>query len=109
MATAPKDLVSSITPDFTALQADVTALKKDVASLLDHLQKETVNGARGAVNGAKGAVDRFEKQAEQLYRTVYAKGEQQAEVLSHKIEDQPLTAVLIAAGIGFLSGRLLAR
>ncbi|HMA49115.1 MAG TPA: hypothetical protein VKP60_05125 [Magnetospirillaceae bacterium] len=102
MATAPKDIASSVTPDLASLQADVTALKKDVASLLDHLQKETVNGARGAV-------DRLEKQAEQLYRTVYAKGEQQAEVLSHKIEDQPLTAVLIAAGIGYLGGRLLAR
>jgi ElaB/YqjD/DUF883 family membrane-anchored ribosome-binding protein len=109
MATAPKDIESSVTPDFAALQADLTALKKDVASLLDHLQKETVNGARGAVKGARGAADRLEKQAEQLYRTVYAKGEHQAEVLSQKIEDQPLTAVLIAAGIGYLGGRLLAR
>ena len=102
MATTPKDIASSVTPDIAALASDVSALKKDVATLLDHLQKETVNGARGVA-------DRIEKQAEQLYRNVYAKGEQQAEVLSHKIEDQPLTAVLIAAGIGYLGGRLLGR
>ncbi len=102
MATAPKDIVSSVTPDLAALQADVTSLKKDVSTLLDHLQKQTVNGA-------KGVADRLEKQAEQLYRNVYAKGEQQAEVLSHKIEDQPLTAVLIAAGIDSLGGRFLGR
>ena len=101
MATAPK-IAETITPDLAALQADVTALKKDVASLVDNLQKQTVNGAIGAV-------DRLEKQAEQLYRSVYAKGEHQAEVLSHKIEDQPIAAVLIAAGIGYLGGRLLAR
>lgn len=102
MATAPKDIASSVTPDLAALQADITALKQDVSTLLGHLQKETVNGA-------KSVADRIEKQAEQLYRNVYARGEHQAEVLSHKIEDQPLTAVLIAAGIGFLGGRLLAR
>jgi len=109
MATALKDIESPVTPDFAALQADLTALKKDVASLIDHLQTETVNGARGAVKGARGAAGRIEKQAGQLYRTVYAKGEQQADMLSHKIEDQPLTAVLIAAAIGYLGGRLLAR
>jgi ElaB/YqjD/DUF883 family membrane-anchored ribosome-binding protein len=102
MATAPKDNGATVQPDFAALQADVTALKKDVATLLDHLQKETVNGARHAV-------DRLEKQAEQLYRTVAAEGHKQAEVLSNRIEDQPLTAVLIAAGIGYLGGRLLSR
>lgn len=102
MATAPKNAETLVAPDLAALQDDILALKKDVATLLTHLQKETVNGA-------KGAVDRIEKQAEHLYRTVSAEGHKQAEVLSHKIEDQPLTAVLIAAGIGYLGGRLLAR
>jgi ElaB/YqjD/DUF883 family membrane-anchored ribosome-binding protein len=90
------------TPDLAALQADVTALKKDVATLLDHLQAGTLNGARSTI-------DRFEKQAEQLYRTVAAESQKSAEALSHRIEDQPLTAVLVAAGIGYLGGRLIAR
>lgn len=102
MAIAPQKDTSTAVPDLAALQADMLALKKDVATLLDHLQKETVNGARGAV-------DRFEKQAEQLYRSVAAEGHKSAEALSHRIEDQPLTAVLVAAGIGYLGGRLLSR
>jgi ElaB/YqjD/DUF883 family membrane-anchored ribosome-binding protein len=81
-----KDNASAV-PDLATLQDDMTALKKDVGSLLDHLQKETVDGARGAV-------DRLEKQAEKF---------------SHHIEGRPLTAVLVAAGIGYLGGRLLAR
>ena len=102
MATAPaKDSIPAA-PDMAALQADVSALKKDVASLLDHLQAGTLNGARGAMN-------RLEKQAETLYRTVAAESQKSAEALSHRIEDQPLTAVLVAAGIGYLGGRLLAR
>ncbi len=102
MANAPKDVAASVSPDLAALQADINALKQDVSTLLAHLQKGTVNGARGAV-------DRLEKQAQQLYRSVAAEGSKQADVLSHKIEDQPLTAVLVAAGIGYLGGRLLSR
>ena len=101
MSTA-KTLETPIVPDLAALQDDILSLKKDVATLLNHVQKE-------AVSGARGAVDRLEKQAELLYRTVAAEGHKQADVLSHKIEDQPLIAVLVAAGIGYLGGRLLAR
>jgi len=102
MATASNNDTAPAAPDLAALQSDVIALKRDVAALLDHLQKQTANGARGAV-------DRFEKQAEMLYRTVAAESQKSAEALSHRIEDQPLTAVLVAAGIGYLGGRLLAR
>jgi len=99
MATDPAPQKTS---DLAVLQADVDTLKKDVAKLLDHVQAGTINGARGAV-------DRLEKQAEMLYRSVTAEGQKSAEALSHRIEDQPLTAVLIAAGIGYLGGRLLSR
>lgn len=102
MAIAPEKDSIPAGPDLAALQADVTALKQDVAKLLDHLQTGTLNGARGAV-------DRLEKQAEMLYRTVASESQKSAEALSHRIEDQPLTAVLVAAGIGYLGGRLLAR
>ncbi len=88
--------------DVAALQKDMAALKKDVANLLGHLQDETVNGARSAAQ-------RLEKQAEQIYRSVSNEGHKQAEALSHRIENQPLTAVLVAAGIGYISGRLLSR
>lgn len=101
MATA-KIIEEAVAPDLAALQNDINALKKDVATLLGHLQAETVNGARSAAN-------RLEKQAEQIYRSVAAEGQKQAEVLSNKIEDQPITAVLVAAGLGYLGGRLLSR
>ena len=89
-AKAAEDAVESIV-DIAALQKDFAALKKDVASLLDHLQEETVNGA------------------DRVYRTVAKESQRQAEVLSHRIESQPLIAVLIAAGIGYIGGRLLSR
>jgi ElaB/YqjD/DUF883 family membrane-anchored ribosome-binding protein len=101
MATA-KTIEDAIVPDLTALQGDIVALKRDVATLLDHLQKQTVSGARGAA-------ERLEKQAGQLYRSVAAEGQKSAEALTHRIEEQPLAAVLVAAGIGYLGGRLLAR
>ena len=102
MATAPQKDSAPITPDLSALQADMVALRKDVATLMEHLRKETANGAYGAAA-------RLEKQAGQLYRSVASEGQKSAEALSNRIEDQPLTAVLIAAGIGYLGGRLLSR
>ena len=88
--------------DVAALQRDILALKKDVATLVSHLQEQTTNGARGAA-------ERLERQAEQIYRSIAAEGQHKAEQLSERIESQPLTAVLVAAGIGYISGRLLSR
>lgn len=88
--------------DLDALHDDIAALKRDVADLLDHLKS-------GATAGAQGAADRLGEGAEHLYRDFAAKGEEQIKTLGEKIEKQPLLAVLIAFGIGYLFGRLLSR
>ena len=39
--------------------------------------------------------------------TAVRRGREQAEVLSGQVEERPLLAILIAAGIGYLLGRFL--
>lgn len=93
---------SKTDPDLAALHADIAALKRDVAGLLRHLKA-------GATAGAHNAAEQLEEGAQHLYRDLAAQGEEQIEALSQQIEKQPLIALLIAFGVGYLAGRLLSR
>ena len=88
--------------DFAALQGDIAALKRDVASLLQHLKA-------GAANGAQSAAASVDDSARHLYRNLAAEGERSAEAISRRVEEKPLTALLIALGVGYLAGRVLSR
>lgn len=89
-------------PTLIALQEDVAALKRDIANLLAHLKT-------GASEGAQSAADRIEDSATRLYRSAAAEGCKSAKALGHQVEEQPVIALLIALGIGYIGGRLLTR
>ena len=84
------------------LQDDIATLKRDVASLIEHLKL-------GATTGAQSAAEHLEDGAHRIYRGVAAEGERAAEVVCRQIEAQPLVALLIALGVGYIGGRLLSR
>jgi uncharacterized protein YjbJ (UPF0337 family) len=52
------------------------------------------------------AVGDAKTQASGLYNQAAGQAQQQAERLSDVIKDQPLTAALLAIGVGYLLGRL---
>ncbi len=95
---------STLSADQTiaALQADMAALKQDISSLLSHLKA-------GASNSAQTAADKIDDNAQRLYRQVASKSEHSAHLLSDQITAQPLLAMAIMLGLGFVSGRLLTR
>jgi ElaB/YqjD/DUF883 family membrane-anchored ribosome-binding protein len=89
-------------PDLVVVQEDLAALKRDVASLIEHLKASATNGARSVAGQLDGA-------AQRLYRNVAAEGERSVKAMSRQVEEQPLTALLIALGVGYVAGRLLSR
>ena len=88
--------------DLTTLQDDITTLKHDVASLIEHLKL-------GAANGAQRAASRIDDGSRQLYRDVSSEGARAAKALGRRVEREPMLALLIFLGVGYIGGRLLSR
>lgn len=93
---------SNTDPGLAALKDDIAALQRDVATLLEHLQA-------GAANGARSAADQLDDSVHRIYRNVAAGGDRAVKGVSRQIEEQPLVALLIALGVGYVGGRLLSR
>ena len=104
---------SEAQPDFTALRDDLTALKRDMAVLLTSLKGSAANGAAGAaaqVNArANGLYDAAAAGANGAYDAASASGSRAADALGKQVEEQPLAALLIAFGLGFIGSRVLLR
>ena len=95
---------STATTDQTlaALQADVAALKQDLTNLLSHLKT-------GATGSAQAAAAQIDAGAQNLYRNAAVGGERSLKALGQQIEEQPLLALLVLLGVGYVGGRLLTR
>jgi ElaB/YqjD/DUF883 family membrane-anchored ribosome-binding protein len=100
--------MSGKTDDVAAsdLAADLAALRADIARLSDTMSglvKTQANSAGAAVRGAMGdARDQLSQAAAQAQDSALGA----AAELERKIEKNPLTAVLIAAGIGMALGMM---
>lgn len=90
------------TADISDLRSDLAALQRDVSDLMSHLKTT-------AANGASSAVSEVGKSAQHLYQDTVASGSASIKAISKGIEDQPILALLIAAGVGYLGARLLSR
>lgn len=91
-----------IAPDLASLQSDLAALRQEVGNLLQHLKTT-------AGNGAEAAAARIDGTSRRIYRSLATEGERSLKEITAQVEEQPLLALLIAAGIGYLGGRLLSR
>ena len=89
-------------PNFTALRDDLNALKQDVASLVTHVRLE-------ASNGADHAVSRLDENVHRLVRNLAAEGEVASNAIGRQVIEQPIMALLVALGVGYVGGRLLPR
>lgn len=98
--------VNGSPPDLDTIVSDLAALRDEVATLTNHLKTSAINGARGA---AKDAAHFIGDEAERLYGKMAAEGSRYAKVISSNVEKRPIESLLLAFGIGFLSGRWLLR
>ena len=88
--------------DFASLRRDLESVKNDVASLLEHLKADTGASAESAMN-------RIEESGRQAFKAVTDQGGKSMSAISRQIEAQPVAALLIAAGIGWIGGRVFLR
>ncbi len=95
--------------DLAAMRDDLAALKTDVTNLLSHLKDSAASSAQSAANGAQGLLGQVDERARELYRSASSESDKAVRAAGQKIEEQPVTAVLIALGIGYIGGRLLSR
>jgi len=89
-------------PDMTALRADLASLQRDVGVLMAHLQSD-------ATATIQGAAAKLEEGAGKLLRNITDEGGRSMKAVGQKIEEQPLMALLIAFGVGYLGGRTIGR
>ncbi len=88
--------------DYAAMREDLTALKDDVMRLAASL-------GNSASEKTQDMGENLDESARQLYGSIAAQGNKAVKVVGEKVEDQPVTALLIAAAIGFVGAKLLSR
>ena len=88
----------NLSKEMTELKKDLHSLQNDVAGVVSALKAAGVEEGRNAVDQAR-------KQGEALY----ARGEATAGALGARIDENPMTSVFTAFGLGFILGSLLSR
>ena len=92
----------TVEPSLATVQEDIAALKRDFATLIGHLKS-------GATTSAQGAAEQIEAEVSRVYHAASSDGCKTANALGQQIEKQPVLALLIVLGVGYLGCRLLAR
>jgi ElaB/YqjD/DUF883 family membrane-anchored ribosome-binding protein len=54
-------------------------------------------------------VERLSDEVDRLYGSLSKQGARSVKAISRQVEEQPLASLLVAFGIGLISGRLLSR
>ena len=92
--------------DLSAIGDDVVLLKRDLSRLMDHMKNGTFDVAK---ESTQQAVDRLSDEADRLYHSLTKQSDRSVKAISRQVEEQPLASLLVAFGIGLISGRLLSR
>lgn len=92
--------------DLDVLIDDIGALKSDFAAIVSQIKSGAVDHASERANEL---LSQISERANELYETVSEQGAVSVEAARGQITARPLTAVLIAFGLGFIASRLVLR
>ena len=88
--------------DLAAFRDDLATLRRDVASLIEHVKG-------GAAVTVQNAAEQIDRGARGFYHDVGAEGERSAKAVGAWVEKQPVLALLIALGVGYVGARAFLR
>jgi ElaB/YqjD/DUF883 family membrane-anchored ribosome-binding protein len=92
--------------DLSTIGDDAVLLKRDLSRLMDHLKNGTFDVAK---ESTQELVERLSDETDRLYRSLTKQSERSVKAISRQVEEQPLASLVVAFGIGLISGRLLSR
>jgi ElaB/YqjD/DUF883 family membrane-anchored ribosome-binding protein len=92
--------------DLSTIGDDVVLLKRDLSRLMDHLKNGTFDVAK---ESTQEVVERLSDETDRLYRSLTKQSGRSVKAISRQVEEQPLASLVVAFGIGLISGRLLSR
>ena len=93
-------------PDVEMIMNDIASLKRDIGSLAAHLKTEAIDGTTEA---GRHAAARVSDRARQLYGDLAEQGQHSVTAVSRRVEERPLTSLLIAFALGLIGSRMLSR
>lgn len=93
---------SSVESEFATVKDDLSKLRADVAALSAAMRDATSGTVQEQIDVMRDRINRLAGEARE-------EGQQRLEDLAGRIEERPLTSVLLAFGVGMLIGRLLDR
>src|ERR1700761_6924517 len=79
--------------DLDSIAADINALKRDLAKALDKFKDSALDSA---VEKAQCVADDIGDEVHGIYKDFAKRGQKQARTFGKRIEDQPITSMLIA-------------
>jgi hypothetical protein len=88
--------------DLAAFRDDLAALRRDVSSLIEHVKG-------GAADKVQNAADEIDRRARGFCHDAGAEGERSAKAVGAWVEKQPVLALLIALGVGYIGARAFLR
>ncbi len=91
--------------DIDAVIADVAALKRDLAKAIARFKDSTADTAEDA----QDFVEEIRDELAGIVKDASKRGSRTIKSVSRKVEDQPVAALLIAFGVGFIISRLISR
>ena len=92
--------------DFDTIVDDLRTLKSDFARLIEQMKTGAIDGASET---ATNLMRQLDERASELYESMSNQGERSVEAINRYVEEQPITSLLVAFGIGMITGRLISR
>jgi len=94
--------------EIKALKEEIEALKNDLSKLSGTLQQITAAKAKETLEDVKEELlSQIPEAQKEKIEALKAEGERAVEAIRSQQEQHPLGTLLVAAGIGFLVGKLL--
>lgn len=97
---AKRDAAADVAPE--DLEAEIARLREDVARLAEQLARTGEHSYSAAVRAASDGADQLRAKGEAAVEALRSNATDIEQQISDAVREKPLTALAIAAGVGYL-------